>query len=314
MTDIGAEMESHKASEPVRPRIAVVVVTYNSASLLPDFFAALRQGLDEVDATVLVADNASADDSIEVARRSWPAAQVVAMPVNRGYAAGINAAVRHWRDWDAVLILNPDIRLRPGSARALWDGLTGDIGITVPQLIDRDGHILKSLRREPRVLRTLGEAILGGDRSGRWPSLGEVVQDTRAYRQRTVSDWASGAAWMISASCWDRVGEWDESFFLYAEETEYALRARDRGQQLALVPEAVAVHLVGPSHRDPRLWSMVVINKLRLFRRRNGRIRGAGFFFALALNEALRALAGRRVHRAGLAALLRPSRRPVEVR
>lgn len=119
---------------------------------------------------------------------------------------------------------------------------------------------------------------------------------------------------MISARCWKSAGEWDESFFLYAEETEYALRARDLGQRLAIVPEAVAVHLVGPSHRDPRLWSMVVVNKLRLFRRRNGRVRGAGFFVALALNEALRALAGRKVHWAGLVALLRPGRRPIEVR
>lgn len=313
-TDTGANMGLSEASYPGRPRIAVVVVTYNSADLLPEFFAALPTGLDGVEATVLVADNASADDSVEVANRCWPGARVVALPSNQGYAAGINAAVRQFPDWDGILILNPDIRLRPGAARALWSGLNDEIGITVPQLIDQQGDLLKSLRREPRVLRTLGEAVLGGDRSGRWPAFGEVVQDPAAYQHTTISDWASGAAWMISARCWQKVGEWDESFFLYAEETEYALRARDLGQRLAIVPEAVSVHLVGPSHSDPRLWSMVVVNKLRLFRRRNGRLRASGFFVALALNEALRALAGRKVHRAGLVALLRPERRPIEVR
>lgn len=296
--------------------VTLVVVSYNSAALLPDFFASLPAALDGIPLVeVVVADNASTDDSVAVARRLRPEATIVALPENRGYAAGINAAVAAARRSDAILILNDDIRLGPGSVRRLFKALAPpEVAITVPRLVDGEGRLLKSLKREPHIVRTLGEALIGGDRSGRHRWLGEVVQDEGDYERPTEAAWASGCAWLISRECWEAVGRWDESFFLYAEETEYALRSRDAGYRLRLVPAADAVHLVGPSHDNPRLWAMTVWNKYRLYRRRHGRVESAAFWAALFLNELLRAAAGRRVHRAGLLALVFESRRPVEVR
>lgn len=300
---------------PRRDRVTLVVVSYNSARLLPDFFASLPDALAGVgEAEIVVADNASGDDTLAVVARLRPDATVVPLETNRGYAAGINAAVAAARPSDAILILNDDIRLGRGSVRLLLDALDPpSVAITVPRLVDGNGDLLKSLKREPAVTRILGEALLGGDRSGRVPWLGEVVQDEAAYDLPTEAVWASGCAWLISRECWDAVGPWDESFFLYAEETEYALRSRDAGYRLRLVPSATAVHLVGPSHENPRLWAMTVWNKYRLFRRRHGRLESGAFWLALFLNEALRAAAGRRVHRAGLAALVSKAARPVEV-
>jgi GT2 family glycosyltransferase len=296
-------------------RITIVVVSFNSASLLPDFFASLPQALEGIRETeVVLADNDSTDGSIEVARREWPDVTVVALPRNLGYSAGINAAVAAARPADAILISNDDIRFRPGSIRRLLDHLTPPFGIVVPRLIDSDGTLLKSLKREPSVLRVLGEALLGGDRSGRISLLGEVVQDPDAYRRPTEAAWASGCALLIDRLCWDAVGPWDESFFLYAEDIDFALRAGDRGFRLRLVPEAEAVHLVGPSHENPRLWAMSVWNRYRVFRRRHGILRSTAYRVALIVNEALRAALGRKVHRAGLGALLSARFRPEEVR
>ena len=130
----------------------------------------------------------------------------------------------------------------------------------------------------------------------------------------TEADWASGCAWLISRECWDTVGPWDESYFLYAEDIDYALRARDQGFRLRLAPEATAVHSVGPSHEVPRLWAMSVWNRYRLYRGRHGALRSALFRLSLLLNEALRAIRGRPIHKAGFAALLRSTNRPEEVR
>ncbi len=296
--------------------VTVVVVTYNSEELLAGFFGALPQGLAGVEeAEVVVADSESSDRSVEVASELWPEATIVPMGRNGGYAAGINAAVAAARLSDAILVLNPDIRLGDQSIRRLLDA-TEDrgIGIAVPRLVDGEGDLLKSLRREPTVSRALGEAVLGGRRAGMYPALGEVVEDERSYDVATEADWASGCAMLISRACWDTVGPWDESFFLYAEDTEYALRARDQGFRLGLAPEATAVHLVGPSHEAPRLWAMSVWNRYRLFRRRHGPMASAAFRVSLALNEALRSVAGRSIHKAGFAALLRRSSRPEEVR
>ncbi len=111
---------------------------------------------------------------------------------------------------------------------------------------------------------------------------------------------------LVSRRCLEQVGPWDETFFLYSEETEFALRARDAGFALRYVPDAVATHLGGERHTSSQLWALLTVNRVRLYARRHGPIRTAAFWSAVTLNEALRALAGRGVHRAALRALLRP--------
>jgi GT2 family glycosyltransferase len=294
------------------PTVTIVVVTYNSAPLLTDFFAALPaavEGLDTV--SVAVADNASADETVELVRRCAPDATVVDLGGNRGYAAGINAALEAVPPSRAAYVLNPDIRLGPGSVRTLLDALEQPrTGITVPRLFEADGSQAPSLRREPSVRRALAAAVLGGERAGRIGTLGELVYDPARYEEPGVYDWATGAALMISRACMDAIGPWDESFFLYSEETEYALRARDAGFLLRYVPGAEAVHIGGESHSNPDLWTLSNVNRVRLYARRHRRAQTLAFRGALVLNEAIRAVSGdqpyRPAHRRCLRGLLRP--------
>jgi N-acetylglucosaminyl-diphospho-decaprenol L-rhamnosyltransferase len=236
----------------------------------------------------------------------------VAMGRNAGYAAGVNAAAAAVPPRDALLVLNPDMRLGAGSVRALLATLAiPGTGIAVPRLVDASGRLARSLRREPTVRRALGEALLGGGRAGRFPAFGEVVGNERRYQHPGTADWASGAAMLVARDCLDAVGPWEESFFLYSEETDFALRARDAGFALRYAPDAVAVHVGGEAHTSPLLWSILTVNRVRLFRRRHGRLHTVAFWLAVALNEALRALPGRPTHRAALRALLSlPSRPP----
>jgi GT2 family glycosyltransferase len=97
---------------------------------------------------------------------------------------------------------------------------------------------------------------------------------------------------------------------LYSEETEYTLRAADKGWSLWYEPAAVVEHIGGESGTNPTLAALAVVNRVRLFRRRRGAIASSGYYLAVVLGEAIRALAGRRTAQASLAALLRPSRLP----
>ena len=113
---------------------------------------------------------------------------------------------------------------------------------------------------------------------------------------------------LISAQCWRACAPWDESFFLYSEETDFALRARDAGYATRFTPQARAVHLGGESRQSSGLWSLLVLNRVRLYRRRRGRLRGVAFWAALLLRELSRAAIGRRPSRAAARALLSPAR------
>jgi GT2 family glycosyltransferase len=289
--------------------VAVVVVTYHSEQLLADLIASLGPGMGGVSWHLTVADNASGDGTVAALRGLAPQARVVEMGRNAGYAAGINAAVAAADPYTAILVLNPDIRLAPGCVPELLAVLRrGGTGIAVPRLERGDGWAIPVLRREPTVLRALGDAVLGARRAGRFPVFGELVVGERHYTSESTADWAAGSAMLISQECWQRCGPWDESFFLYSEETDFALRARDAGYQTRLAPAALAVHLEGDSKQSPWLWSLLTLNRVRLYGRRHGRAATAAYWAALLLREASRATLGNPASRAAMGALLSPAR------
>ncbi len=292
-----------------RPRVAVVVVTYNSAVPLPGLLKTLPTGLAGVDWRLNVVDNDSADASADLAA-AVPGCRIVRMGYNAGYAAAINAGLSGAGEFDAALVLNPDVRLQDGVVAKLFAALTADqpdrIGIAVPRILDENGHLARSLRREPTIARALGEA-LAGQRAGRLAPFGETVLDDDAYTRATRVDWATGAIMLMSAACLTECGPWNESFFLYSEETEFALRAADCGYATVLVPGAEVTHLGGESRVSPRLWSLLTVNRVRLYRMRHSAVAASGYWSAVALREALRAAMGQERSRHALRALVRPS-------
>ncbi|MFC5285846.1 glycosyltransferase [Actinokineospora guangxiensis] len=289
--------------------VAVVVVTYNSAGVIADCLAALPAALDGLDARVVVVDNASTDGTAELAAAADPDAKIVRRAGNDGFGAGVNAGIAHAHGCD-VLVLNADIRLAPGSVAALRARLGGGIGIAAPKLTDESGRVHHSLRRAPTSLRTLGEAVLGGDRAGRWRLLGETVTHPRAYERAGTHDWATGAAWLVSRECLDAVGSLEERYLLYSEETDFMLRAGAKGFATGYEPAAVAVHTGGESTTSARLWSLLVTNKVRLHRERFGRAAAARMWLAAMADSGLRAARGSARHRQAARALLGMGRWP----
>jgi GT2 family glycosyltransferase len=289
------------------PAVLLAVVTHNSAALLEDFARALPAALEGVDSwSLAVVDSGSADDTVEVTRRLLPDATLIELGVNRGYSAGMNAALSSVSASRALFALNPDIRLGARSVARLLDALdaTG-AGIAVPRLLEAQGSTAPSLRRRPTVVRALAAAVLGGVRAGRIGTLGEVVTDPACYEHAGSWDWASGAALLISRACLDAVGPWDESYWLYSEEIDFAQRASRAGYNLQYVPDATAVHLGGEAHVRPDLWALSTANRVRQFASCHGRSQTLAFRAALVLNEAIRSAGGAKTHRSALAALLR---------
>jgi GT2 family glycosyltransferase len=287
--------------------IVVVVVTYNSAGLVAELVASLPAGLGDTPWRLVVVDNASCDGTLDAVRAAAPEATVVALTRNAGYAAGINAGVASTGPGRALLVLNPDVRLAPGCVPALLSALDlPGVGVAVPRLLDGGGVLVPSMRREPTLLRAIADAVLGANRAGRFPALGEVVTDTAEYDLAQPTDWAEGSTQLISAECWQRCGPWDESFFLYSEETEFYLKVRDRGMTTRYVPAAKATHLGGQSTTSPTLWSLLVANRVKLFSGRNGRVRSAVYWGALLLREMSRAALGKRTSRRAVRTLLSP--------
>ena len=127
-----------------------MIVTYNSAHVLPGLLESLPAALDGLSAEIIVVDNGSADGTVDLVDAD--AGCMVVRSDNVGYAGGINRGVKEARGSGPVLILNPDVRLHPGAVRTMVEALDfPGTGIVAPQVRDPDGQLYFSLRREPTL-------------------------------------------------------------------------------------------------------------------------------------------------------------------
>ena len=287
--------------------VTAVVVTHNSAGMIGDLLDSIPAALGALSSEIVVVDNGSQDETVSIAA-GRKGVKVVAVG-NDGYSAGINRGVRAASDPDsAILVLNPDVRLDPGSVQKMRERLLSPgVGIVAPRVRDSEGHLQRSLRRSPTLPRALGLSALG---SARWS---EYVQEDSAYVVPHQVDWALGAVLLLSRSCYDTVGPWDESFFLYSEETDFCLRAARHGFATWFEPEAGAVHVGAGSGQTPNTHAMQIVNRVRLYARLHPMPLAVAYYVLTILSELSWVARGSRKSRTSLVALIRPSRRPREI-
>ncbi|WMT92828.1 glycosyltransferase family 2 protein [Pelagibacterium sp. H642] len=291
---------------PLLDRVTVVTVSYNSSEVLAGLLDSLEPALSQVGHyQVLVVDNMSSDSSVAIAQGHNITDRVIETGRNAGYAAAINAADAYVGDSEALLVLNPDIRLSPGSVRLMLDRMASDgtVGIVAPQLFNEDGILSLSLRKEPSILTAWSEALVGGTIACRM-GLGEVIGDPRCYADAKEVDWATGAALLIAPWARQAVGQWDESYFLYSEEVDYMRRVRLAGYNIVYAPAAMAVHVGGQSNERPDLYALLTANRIRYYARHHRPLATAMFWAGVVTGEAIRAALGGRTHQAALRAAL----------
>ena len=227
-------------------RVAIVIVTYNSAR---DIDRALRSLADPPPATpheILVVDNASADDTVTRVRASWPAVRLIASPSNLGFAAANNRAIRESSS-ELVLLLNPDTSVPRGAIDRLVAPLDArlDVAIVGPRIVDGDGRAELSFGSMITPLTELKQKVLvvGNDRGVR-PIVSMVDRMTR--RTRAV-DWVSGACLLIRRADLEAAGLLDERFFLYTEDVDLCASVRRRGRTVLFTADVEIQHLRGRS-------------------------------------------------------------------
>jgi GT2 family glycosyltransferase len=288
--------------------VSIIIVTYNSASVLPGLLDSLPAGLEGIkEFETIVVDNDSVDSSVDIALAHSIRPKIIRMGRNAGYAAAINAAAATVRPDVDLLVLNPDIRLLPGTARLLVDRLAdSSVGVAVPRILAENGTTQLSLRREPSLMTAWTDAILGGTLATRIGT-GEMIGDRAIYDRGGPIEWATGAILAVAGRARSVVGDWDESFFLYSEEVDYLRRVRESGLFVVYVPQAQAVHIGTEYLGKPHLSALMTANRIRYYRRHHGPLPTVVFRLSIIVGEVIRALLGPG-HRAALRAAITPWR------
>jgi GT2 family glycosyltransferase len=267
-----------------------VIVTYQSGAHIGALLTALQaERATGLDLEVLVVDNSSTDNTAEiVARFDW--ARWVPSGGNIGYAAGVNVGNRLIPQERALLVLNPDLVLSTGTIARMLDGLEAPgVGVVVPKMVYGDGELVPSLRHEPSLGRELADAVLGARAALLPDGWSGMVWDRRAYETEQFPDWSTGAALLVSSQCRATVGDWDERYFLYSEETDFMRQVRAAGFVIRYVPGATVVHYEGGSGRSAPLYALCAVNTVRYFRKYHGPAVSLAYAAAVALHQFLRA-------------------------
>lgn len=238
---------------PGVPAVDVVVVNWNTGphlrACLRSIAAADRSRLRV--ARIVVVDNASTDDSLDRLAAPGVPLHVVRNADNRGFAAACNQGARHG-DSDLLLFLNPDTELYPGTLRAVA-GFLGTpaargVGILGGHMVDARGRPAISCSRFP-TLRTFAAKATGLDRlaPGRFPPHHLTPAETSGSGP---VDQVIGAFFLLRRGLFERLGGFDEGYFLYFEETDLARRARDAGLRSYHLRPALVHHVGQVSSRQ----------------------------------------------------------------
>jgi N-acetylglucosaminyl-diphospho-decaprenol L-rhamnosyltransferase len=214
------------------PSVHVVIVNWNSGTLLKEClqsFAAVA-GDDVTLRRVSVVDNASTDRSCDdLAAAALPLA-LIRNAENRGFGAACNQGAAG-SDADYILFLNPDTRLLPGNlelpARYLGSPHHATVGIVGIQLADQDGHVARNTARAPTAGSMIGQS-LGLDRLG-LAAFPRHFNDDWPHDETRAVDQVMGAFFLVRREVFEALGGFDERFFVYFEDMDFAQRARQRG-------------------------------------------------------------------------------------
>lgn len=291
------------------PHLGVIIVTFNSQDVIELILEDVKRAANErLGATsIVVVDNSSTDRTCERAERSGAR---VRRCKNIGYGAAINAGRDELPHAELLLVLNPDIRLDPSDIEALCAAaLSPSVGAAVPRLVNEDGSLALSLRWEPGLTRTLGDALVGWRWRGRPSWTSEALLRDREYRDTRDVDWATGAVVISKASVHDKCGGWPEDYFMYSEETEYFRKVRGLDLKVRFVASAQASHSGGASGSSRELDALQVLNKIYYYRKFHGTILALAMAVLQVVALVVRCAADRRLLILVIRRLLVPSGR-----
>lgn len=222
-------------------KVAVVILNYNGRDFLRQFLPGVIQNVDSRTTEVIVADNASTDDSVSYMREHFPEIRLIINNSNGGFATGYNIALRQV-EAEYYVLLNSDIEVTPQWIEPIITLMDANTDIAACQPKIRSYH-------QRDTFEYAGAA--GGfiDKYGYPFCRGRLFQaletDTGQYDDNCEIFWATGACLFVRSSVYHQLGGLDDSFFAHMEEIDFCWRAKNQGYKIYCCPQSVIYHIGG---------------------------------------------------------------------
>jgi N-acetylglucosaminyl-diphospho-decaprenol L-rhamnosyltransferase len=254
-------------TEPRIPDLAIIIVNYNTCSLLRDCLRSVFESeLNGLALEVCVIDNRSPDDSVTMVRNEYPWVHVIANKHNAGYPAANNQGLRYFGFADTdrsarpleedgtdpaktpryALLLNPDTVVPIDALASMVAFLEAHprAGVAGPKLVRVDGSLDKACRRSFPTPVVSAFHMLGLDRA--FPQSRRFARYNLTYLpidQTTRVEAVVGAFMLVRGMAVRQAGLLDETFFMYGEDLDWAKRISDAGWEVWYHPQVTVLHV-----------------------------------------------------------------------
>ncbi|MCP3932162.1 MAG: bifunctional riboflavin kinase/FAD synthetase [Bacteroidetes bacterium] len=237
-------LKRHEASPativPKKPSVAIVILNYNGKKYLEMFLSSVMD-TNYPNFSIYVADNGSSDDSIAFLEEQHLAIKIIDLKTNFGFAEGYNQALKQI-DSEYFLLLNSDVEVEPDWLEKMMAQMEEDrtIGACQPKLCSHpQKEFFEYAGASGGWMDYLGYPFCRGR------LFQTVEKDERQYDNPIQISWATGAAFLIRARLFHKLGGFDGDFFAHLEEIDLCWRLRRAGYKIIVVPEARAFHIGG---------------------------------------------------------------------
>lgn len=220
-------------------KTAVIILNYNGAHFLQKFLPTVLEK--SIDAEVIVADNASTDDTFTIMKSNFPSVKFLQLETNTGYAGGYNNALKQI-EADYYVLLNSDIEVTDNWLTPLAHLMDNepDVAACQPKILDYNNrNLFEYAGASGGYIDHYGYPFCRGRIMNR------LEIDEGQYNNIQEIFWASGACFMVRSHVFHQIGGFDSDFFAHMEEIDFCWRAKNEGYKIKVVPKSVVYHMGG---------------------------------------------------------------------
>lgn len=219
-------------------KISILVLSYNGEQFIENSINSILKNLPK-ESEIIVVDNGSQDKTVEIIKK-FKDIQLIENSQNLGFSTGFNIAAKQAKG-EYLLFLNQDVKVIEDGINKLLDFIQDypEYGIAAPKLIEPSGKTQESVSKFPTLSGAVKEYVFGQKNaySQYIPSGNDPVDVDVVY----------GAVVLIKKEIFEKVGKWNERYFLYYEDIDLCYRVHKAGLKIAYLPTIEFSHLLGAS-------------------------------------------------------------------
>ncbi len=241
-------------------KISVIIVSYNVSSYLERCIKSVYDTENFSDLEIVIVDNNSSDESVSIIKNNFPECMLIENNRNLGFSKAVNIGISKSKA-DYICILNPDTLVKKNTFSELYYFLSvsPNTGVAGAKILNPDGSFQVSSRRNFPTIPGLAYKYIGLSRLFPMSKVFGYYNHTYIDSdQGHKTDSVSGACMMFKRKLVDVIGNFDENFFMYFEDTDYCIRAASVGYDVFFNPKAQIVHYGGKSWEKSNLDSSEV--------------------------------------------------------